>query len=111
MTEGLDYWTNEFTFTNNSDRPIYNFAASFSGDSRLVEFSEMYIIYPSKLRERAVINEGVPDLDDSELFLPTLFDYEYETVEDLRTINPGETVTGYFTIYRDDGYTNDDFKN
>ena len=107
VTEGLDYWTNQFTFTNNSDRPIYNFAASFSGSSQLAEFSTMYIKYPDGTIEIANINKGVPDLENSDVFLPALLDKDAETVYDHRTINPNETVTGYFSIYRRDGFTND----
>lgn len=108
VTEGLDYWTNSFTFTNNSERPIYNFAASFSGSAQLAEFSAMYIEYPDGTIEIAEINKGVPDLENSDIFLPALIDDEYQSIYDHRTVKPGETVTGFFSIYRRDGFTNDD---
>ena len=107
VTEGLDYWTNQFTFTNDSDRPIYNFAASFSGSSQLAEFSAMYIKYPDGTIEVADINNGVPDLDNSDIFLPALSDKDGVTIYDHRTVEHGQTVTGYFSIYRRDGFTND----
>ena len=107
VTEGLDYWTNQFTFTNDSDRPIYNFAASFSGSSQLAEFSAMYIKYPDGTIEVADINNGVPDLKNSDIFLPALSDKDGVTIYDHRTVEPGQTVTGYFSIYRRDGFTND----
>lgn len=108
VTEGLDYWTNSFTFTNNSERPIYNFAASFSGSAQLAEFSAMYIEYPDGTIEIAEINKGVPDLENSDIFLPALIDDEYQSIYDHRTVKPGQCVTGYFSIYRRDGFTNDD---
>lgn len=104
VTEGLDYWTNSFTFTNNSDRPIYNFAASFIGSAQLAEFSAMYIKYPDGSVEIAEINNGVPDLENSEFYIPiTSTD---ENIYSHRTVKPGESVTGYFSIYRRDGFTN-----
>lgn len=106
VTEGLDYWTNSFTFTNNSERPIYNFAASFSGSAQLAEFSAMYIRYPDGSVEIAEINKGVPDLETSEFYIPITS--PDENIYSHRTVNPGETVTGYFSIYRRDGFTNDD---
>ncbi|MBQ7981522.1 MAG: hypothetical protein IJ305_07940, partial [Oscillospiraceae bacterium] len=108
VTEGLDYWTNQFTFTNDSDRPIYNFAASFSGSAQLSEFTVMYIEYPNGTIEVAEINNGVPDLENSDFYLPALVDNEDESVYMHRTINPGETVTGYFSVHRNDGYNNDE---
>lgn len=103
VTEGLDYWTNSFTFTNNSDRPIYNFAASFSGSAQLAEFSAMYIKYPDGSVEIVEINNGVPDLENSEFYIPiTSID---ENIYSHRTIKPGESVTGYFSICRRDGFT------
>jgi len=105
VTEGLDYWTNSFTFTNNSERPIYNFAASFSGSAELAEFSAMYIEYPDGTVEIAEINNGVPDLENSDIYLPVLG--SGESIYDHRTVKPGESVTGYFSIYRRDGFTND----
>ncbi len=108
VTEGLDYWTNSFTFTNNSERDIYNFAASFSGSAQLSEFSAMYIEYPDGTIEIAEINKGVPDLENSDIFLPALIDDENQSIYDHRTVKPGQTVTGYFSIYRRDGFTNDD---
>lgn len=107
VTEGLDYWTNQFTFTNNSERPIYNFAASFSGSAQLAEFSSMYILYPDGTIEIADINNGVPDLENSDIFLPALIDTDGKTIYDHRTIEKGQTVTGYFSIYRRDGFNND----
>ena len=107
ITEGLDYWTNQFTFTNNSDRPIYNFAASFSGSAELAEVTDMIIKYPSGATEIIKWNDGIPDEESSELYISVLAT-DYESVYDLRTINPGETVTGYFSILRDDGYNNDE---
>lgn len=107
VTEGLDYWTNSFTFTNNSDRPIYNFAASFSGSAELAEVTDMIVKYPSGATEIVKWNDGVPDTDNSELYIPVLTT-DYESVYDLKTIKPGETVTGYFSILRQDGFTNDD---
>lgn len=106
VTEGLDYWTNSFTFTNNSERPIYNFAASFSGSAQLAEFSAMYIKYPDGTIEIAEINKGVPDLENSDIYLPVLS--SGESIYDHRTVKPGQSVTGYFSIYRRDGFTNDD---
>ncbi len=108
VTEGLDYWTNSFTFTNNSERPIYNFAASFSGSAQLAKFSAMYIEYPDGTIEIVNINKGVLDLENSDIFLPALIDDESQSEYDYRTIKPGESVTGYFSIYRRDGFTNDD---
>ena len=107
VTEGLDYWTNQFTFTNNSDRPIYNFAASFSGTAELAEVTDMIIKYPSGATEIVNWNEGVPDIENAEMYISVLAT-DYESVYDLRTINPGETVTGYFSILRNDGYNNDE---
>lgn len=105
ITEGLDYWTNSFTFTNNSERDIYNFAASFSGSAQLAEFSVMYIKYPDGSVEIAEINNGVPDLENSKFYIPiTSPDGD---IYSHRTIKPGESVTGYFSIYRMDGFTND----
>ncbi len=106
VTEGLDYWTNQFTFINNSDRPIYNFAASFSGTAELAEVTDMIIKYPSGSTEIVKWNEGVPDIENAEMYISVLAT-DYESVYDLRTINPGETVTGYFSILRQDGFTND----
>lgn len=108
VTEGLDYWTNKFTFTNESERPIYNFAASFSGSAQLAKFSAMYIEYPDGTIEIVNINKGVLDLENSDVFLPALIDDESQSEYDYRTIKPGESVTGYFSIYRRDGFTNDD---
>ena len=117
VTEGLDYWTNSFTFTNNREvidpndeeeikqKSIYNFAASFSGSAQLAEFSAMYIEYPDGTIEIADINNGVPDLENSDIFLPALIDHENQSIYDHRTIKPGESVKGYFSIYRRDGYT------
>lgn len=116
VTEGLDYWTNQFTFTNNRElidpndeeeikqKSIYNFAASFSGSAQLAEFSAMYIEYPDGTVEIAEINNGVPDLEHSDIYLPVLS--SGESIYDHRTIKPGESVTGYFSIYRRDGFTN-----
>ncbi len=117
VTEGLDYWTNKFTFMNNRElinpndedeikqKSIYNFAASFSGSAQLAEFSAMYIEYPDGTVEIAEINNGVPDLENSDIYLPVLS--SGESIYDHRTIKPGESVTGYFSIYRRDGFTND----
>lgn len=105
VTEGLDYWTNSFTFTNNSERPIYNFAASFEGYAELAEVTDMVINYPSGAMEIVKWNNGVPDTENSELYLPVL---STKSVYDMKTIGKGESVTGYFTIYRRDGFTNDD---
>ena len=107
VTEGLDYWTNSFTFTNNSERPIYNFAASFSGSAELAEVTDMIVKYPSGATEIIKWNDGVPDTENSELYIPVL-STNYESVYDLKTIKPGESVTGYFSILRQDGFTNDD---
>ena len=107
VTEGLDYWTNSFTFTNNSERPIYNFAASFSGSAELAEVTDMIVKYPSGATEIIKWNDGVPDTENSELYIPAL-STNYESVYDLKTIKPGESVTGYFSILRQDGFTNDD---
>lgn len=106
VTEGLDYWTNSFTFTNNSERPIYNFAASFSGTAELAEVTDMIIKYPSGATEIVKWNNGVPDIENSEFYISVLAT-DYESVYDLRTIKPGETVTGYFSILRQDKFTND----
>lgn len=118
VTEGLDYWTNSFTFTNNREvidpddeeeikqKSIYNFAASFSGSAQLAEFSAMYIIYPDGTIEIVEINDGVLDLENSDIYLPVLS--SGESIYDHRTVKPGQTVTGYFSIYRRDGFTNDD---
>ena len=107
VTEGLDYWTNSFTFTNNSERPIYNFAASFSGSAELAEVTDMIVKYPSGATEIIKWNDGVPDTENSELYIPVL-STNYESVYDLKTIKPDESVTGYFSILRQDGFTNDD---
>lgn len=107
VTEGLDYWTNSFTFTNNSDRPIYNFAASFSGSAELAEVTDMIVKYPSGATEIVKWNDGVPDTDNSELYIPVLAT-DYQSVYDLKTIKQGEKVTGYFSVLRQDGFTNDD---
>lgn len=120
VTEGLDYWTNGFTFTNDRElidpndeeeikqKSIYNFAASISGSAQLAKFSAMYIEYPDGTIEIVKINEGVLDIENAEIFLPALIDTEYESIYDHRTIKPGESVTGYLSIYRKDGFTNDD---
>lgn len=107
ITEGLKYWTNKFTFTNNSGRPIYNFAASFSGSAQLSNFSSMYIEYPDGTVEIIDINEGVLDLENEDIFLPALSNTE-ESIYDHRTVEDGQSVTGFFSIYRRDGFTNDD---
>lgn len=106
VTEGLDYWTNKFTFTNNSDRPIYNFAASFSGSAELVEVTDMIVKYPSGATEIIKWNNGVPDIENAELYIPVLA-ADFENPYAYRTVNPGETVTGYFSILRRDGFDND----
>ena len=106
VTEGLDYWTNQFTFTNNSERPIYNFAASFSGSAYLADVSDMIIKYPNGATEIVKWHDGIPDTDNSEIYIPVLatdFDNPYA----YRTVNPGDTVTGYFSILRQDGFDND----
>jgi hypothetical protein len=66
----------------------------------------MIIKYPSGATEIVKWNEGVPDIENSELYISVLAT-DYESIYDLKTINPGETVTGYFSIYRKDGFTND----
>lgn len=101
VVAGNDYWTNSFTFTNNSDRPIYNFAASFSGSAEFAEFTSMYIEYPSGIVETVEINEGVPDLDNADVFYPALIDSEYESIYEYRTIDINETVTGYFSVNKE----------
>jgi len=67
----------------------------------------MYIKYPDGTIEVADINNGVPDLKNSDIFLPALSDKDGVTIYDHRTVEPGQTVTGYFSIYRRDGFTND----
>ncbi len=106
VTEGLDYWSSYFEFTNNSERPIYNFAASFSGYAELAEVTDMMVLYPDGTIEIIEWNNGKPNLENIEVFLPALTDSEYNQYTH-RTINPGEKVTGWFKIYRKDGYTND----
>lgn len=119
VIEGLDYWTHRFTFTNNRElddiadndeeeikaKSIYNFAASFSGSAQLAEFSAMYIEYPDGTVEIAKINAGVPDIEDLEILIPVL---SGKSIYDHRTVKPGESVTGYLSVYRMDGFTNDD---
>ena len=67
----------------------------------------MIVKYPSGATEIIKWNDGVPNTENSELYIPAL-STNYESVYDLKTIKPGESVTGYFSILRQDGFTNDD---
>ena len=115
LIAGLDYWKQDFIFTNNSERPIYNFSASFMGAGSLVDFDSMYIYYPDGTVEVVEINQGIPDPERSEILRPALLEDEEIFEEDMlldkirhRTIEPGQSVHGYFFMHREDGLTNDD---
>ena len=86
-----DYWTAKFTLKNVSDKPVYNVNFDFKAYSEFdgIEITDLILKYPSGLTER------IPSTGKEE-FLPVLWTGN-ESIE-LRTLNPGEYITGYYSI-------------
>lgn len=68
--------------------------------------TDMIVKYPSGATEIIKWNNGVPDIENAELYVPVLAT-DFDNLYEYRTVKPGETVTGYFSILRQDGFDND----
>ena len=86
-----DYWTAKFILKNVSDKPVYNVNFDFKAYSEFdgIEVTDLILKYPSGLTEH------IPPTGKEE-FLPVLWTGN-ESI-DLRTLNPGEYITGYYSI-------------
>ena len=96
-----DYWTAKFTLTNISDKPVYNVKINFGGYKAFddIEISDMVLKYPNGEVIRIPWNSNnTPDYDNSEEFLPALYEEDTDAEKYKYTINPGECITGYYSV-------------
>jgi hypothetical protein len=55
------------------------------------------LYYPSGMCERVPINDGIPDTQSNEVYLPVLWEdtdkYRQDDITSLRRVEPGETMS------------------
>ncbi len=95
-----DYWTAKFTLTNISDKPVYDVNIDFHAYKYFddIEISDMVIKYPSGLTIRIPWTGKEPDYDNQEEYLPVLWVDDEESEIYKRTLMPGESITGYYSV-------------
>ncbi len=95
-----DYWSAKFTLTNISDMPIYDVKVDFSAYKNFdnIQISEMVVKYPSGLMIRIPWKDKKPNYAEQEEYLPVLWVDNEENEIYKRTLNPGESITGYYTV-------------
>ncbi|MFA5657830.1 MAG: PKD domain-containing protein [Oscillospiraceae bacterium] len=90
-----DYWDTTFTLTNISDRDLYNVTVSIGGFAEFFEVTDMQLVYPDGSVIIVPWNDGKPDEENAEIFLPALYE---KGCDNFMTLKPGESITGVYSI-------------
>ena len=87
----------DIDMTNTSDKPSLSAPKVLYENRFFAGCTEAMLYYPSGMCERVPINDGIPDTQSNEVYLPVLWEdtdkYRQDDITSLRRVEPGETMS------------------
>ena len=87
----------DIDMTNTSDNPCLSAPKVLYENRFFEDCTEAMLYYPSGMCERVPINDGMPDTQNNEVYLPVLWEdtdkYRQDDITSLRRVEPGETMS------------------
>lgn len=87
----------DIDMTNTSDNPCLSAPKVLYENRFFEDCTEAMLYYPSGMCERVPINDGIPDTQNNEVYLPVLWEdtdkYRQDDITSLRRVEPGETMS------------------
>ena len=87
----------DIDMTNTSDKPSLSAPKVLYENRFFEDCTEAMLYYPSGMCERVPINDGIPDTQNNEVYLPVLWEdtdkYRQDDITSLRRVEPGETMS------------------